>query len=64
MGTILPFVFATWNVEKFRGGDATRLKLVADCIKAAHPDNKPVDIFGLQFLKEMSDHCLLVGEVG
>jgi hypothetical protein len=42
----MPFTFLVWNVENF-AADAARTKVVADTIKAAHPQGKPIDVMGI-----------------
>jgi hypothetical protein len=54
----MSFVFASWNVEHFRGG-AARLTKVANFIKSAHPGGKPVDIFGILEVEDVNMTVLI-----
>jgi Endonuclease/Exonuclease/phosphatase family len=42
----MAFSFALWNVEHFKS-DLGRMKIVADELKAAHPNGKELDVFGI-----------------
>jgi hypothetical protein len=47
------FTFLVWNVEHF-APDPGRTKIVADTIKAAHPQNKDIDVMGILEVKDVN----------
>lgn len=43
----MSFVFASWNVEAFRGDDPKRVEAMCAWLAYAHPEHKPVDVFAI-----------------
>ncbi len=43
----MSFTFASWNVEAFRGDNIKRLEALTAWLAYAHPEQKPIDVFGI-----------------
>lgn len=57
----MPFTFLSWNVEHF-DRNASRVKLVANAIRSAHPNGQQIDVIGLMEIKHIDVMTLMINE--